>query len=461
MKKHGFMAAALSVSMAATLLLGGCSSGSASSSASSGSTADTSGTASTTTDTAAAASTASDEPVTLRVALWDYSNLDYYKTIFDAYTTANPNVKLDIVEFSADEYENTVTTQLAGKQNFDVVFIKSIPTLANMIQQGMVQPLDSYMEADTSFDKTKYSGLIEQLGMDGKYYGVPFRKDNTLIYYNKDLFDAAGVAYPTDDMSFQEYCDLAKKMTSGTGNDKVYGAHFHTWASNIYQYARRTEAYNAVDPTSYDSLIPLYEGALDLQANGDIQDYGSLKSSNIHYSGVFYNQQAAMLEIGTWFTNMMIENVGEGKDTNFNWGVCSLPTPDGSACNNAVGGVTPVTIGSYSEHPEAAWKFITFICGEEGGKTLASCGIVPGYNSDAINQIFDGLHTTYPNAPEGLSKYIDLDKYVIESVMDPNAKAIDTAITEEHSAIMTNSISPADGIAELQQKVKDIQAGNG
>ena len=53
----------------------------------------------------------------------------------------------------------------------------------------------------------------------------------TCCSYNKDLFDAAGVAYPSNDMTWDEYYDLAAKMTSGEGSSKVYGTHHHTSGS--------------------------------------------------------------------------------------------------------------------------------------------------------------------------------------------------------------------------------------
>ena len=58
---------------------------------------------------------------------------------------------------------------------------------------------------------------------------MPFRKDNYMIFYNKDLFDERGVPYPQDGMTLEEFRALAKEMTYGEGADKVYGAHLHTW----------------------------------------------------------------------------------------------------------------------------------------------------------------------------------------------------------------------------------------
>ena len=392
-----------------------------------------------------------DEQVTIRVALWDYSNTEYYKTMFDAFSQAHPNIAYEVVEFPADEFPTTIKTQLAGKQNFDVVFLKDLPTMSALIAGGHLMELDQFMDGDPDFDKTKYSGLIEQLGQGGKSYGVPFRKDNHLIFYNKDLFDAAGVPYPEDGMTMQDYYDLAEKMTSGSGNDKVYGAHMHTWASNASMFARRTEEFNQLDTSTYESLIPYYKTMLAMQDAGYIQDYGTLKSGNIHYSGVMYNHQAAMLQIGTWFINMLVENA------DFHWGVCALPNNAGVGNEKAVGGITPVTIGAYAEHPEAAWEFIKYVCGEEGAKVLAATGILPGYGSDAINEIFDKIPETNEFAPEGLSKYINIDDYVVEFPMSEKAGDIDTIIGEEHSAIMTGTETPEEGIQNMIDRVNALQ----
>lgn len=430
----GFMAAAMSISM-----LAGCGGGEKSEGPK---------------EAPSEVKEATGEDVTLKVVLWDYSNVTYFKTIIDAFEKEYPNITVEVVELAADEYDNVVTTQLSGKQDFDVVFSKGVPTLSALIAQGHIYSIDEYLKTDENFDPANYNGLVDQLSLDGKTYALPFRYDNQLLYYNKDLFDKAGVAYPEDGMTMKEYHDLATKMTSGEGSEKVYGAHVHTWASNAYLYPARAEKYVFDDPATYDNVIPYYNEILAMQDEGVVQDYGALKSSNIHYSGVFYNQQAAMMQMGTWYINMLCEN---NKD--FNWGVCSLPNDDGVANENCIGGVTPVSIGAYAKHPAEAWQFIKYACGEEGAKVLAECGIVPGYSSDAIGEIFDGLHDKYPTVPEGLSKYVvNLQKNIVEQPMNAKCKEIDTLITEAHSAIMTKSVSPEDGIADLKERVNEVLA---
>ncbi len=446
----------LAVVLASAMVIGsivGCSSGSSSSSSSDSTTAAATEAAAAAEPVQATTAEATTDDVTIRVAMWDYSNTEYYKNIIAAFEEAYPNIHVEVVEFSADEYNTVIVTQMSGHANFDVVFLKDLPRLAAMINQGHIYALDDLIASDDSFDPANYGGLVEQLTLDGHTYALPFRYDNNLVFYNKDLFDEAGVDYPTDGMTIQEYHEIATAMTSGFGNDKVYGAHAHTWTSNVYMFPRRTEEFNPIDPDSYDSLIPYYNEFLAMQDEGVIQDWGTLKTANLHYSGVFYNQQAAMLQIGTWFINMMMENVDD-----FNWGVCTLPNDVGMTRENSVGGVTPITIGAYAEHLTEAWLFLTFVAGEEGANILAYNGIIPGFQSDAIAATYDEIADRFPNAPEGLASYIICNNNVIESPLDIHGAEISNVLDEQHSAIMTNSVTVEEGVEQAKERVNDILA---
>lgn len=389
--------------------------------------------------------------INVRVILWDYSNVSYFKEIFAAFEESHPGIKVDVVEASAAEYDDLIQVKLSSKENYDVVFTKTTSALSALIAKGHIMALDDFISNDTEFDKSKYAGLVDQLSLDGKIYGVPFRKDNNLLFYNKDLFDAKNVEYPKDGMTMDEFYELAKQMTYGEGAEKVYGAHYHTWPGCVSNAAKRAGVYTTLDD-NVDSLKPYYETVLKMQDEGLIMDYGELKATNTHYSGVFYNQQVAMMPIGTWYINMLMEHV------DFNWGVCSLPTMDGMANEEAaIGGVTPVSIGAYAAHPQEAWELIKYLTGEEGAKILADCGILPGYSSPAVNEIFDGLAAKKPGVPENLSKYINIEKHVMEEPMSPTGREVSKLNDEEHSLIMTNSISLEDGLSEWNDRLAELK----
>ena len=387
------------------------------------------------------------------VSLWDYSNTEYYKTQIAAFEEKYPQYAIKVLEAPANEYDDKIQIMLSGGDNVDVVYTKGTVALSALIQKGQVLALDDYIAA-SDIDPNAFSGLIKHLSLDGKIYAVPYRKDNNMIYYNKRLFDNAGVEYPKDGMTMDEYRALAKKLTSGEGAEKVYGAHVHTWPSNVYQYARRTGEYDPIGG-KVAVLKPYYEVILAMQ-NEDktIMDYASLKAGNIHYSGVFYNEQVAMLQIGTWFTNMLVEKTLDGT-IDFEWGVCSLPDLKGTGNTIGVGGVTPVSINAKAKNPEGAWDFINYVCGKEGATILAGTGILPGYTDDnVVSQI-----TKLTSVPESMGQYLVLDKITVEQAMHPKGREIDKILDEQHGLIMTGGATIDDGLAELQQRIDEVLAG--
>ena len=288
----------------------------------------------------------SEAKTEIKVALWDYTNAKYYKNLIEEFEKNNEDISVKVIEISADEYNDKIQIMLSGGDDVDVVFTKEVASLAGLIQKGQVLSLDDYIQK-ANIDESYYGGMLNELALDGKVYAMPFKKDCTILYYNKDLFDKAGVEYPKDGMTLMDYRELAAKMTSGEGAEKVYGAHLHTWPRSLQNFARKTDDFQIAEkPVA--NLADYYDIFLKMQnEDKSIMDYGTLKAGNIHYSGVFYNQQCAMVTMGTWFVNNLLEQKANGT-IDFNWGICSLPDIDGSGNANGAIGVTPVSINTAS-----------------------------------------------------------------------------------------------------------------
>ena len=97
-------------------------------------------------------------------------------------------------------------------------------------------------------------------------------------------------------MTWQEYYDLAAKLTSGEGSSKVYGSHNHTWQALVTNWAVQDGEHTVVEK-DYSFMKPWYEEALALQKNGYIQDYATLKTANtVSYTHLdVYKRQAEIL----------------------------------------------------------------------------------------------------------------------------------------------------------------------
>jgi len=389
--------------------------------------------------------------IVLNVAMWDYTSLDYHGKLVEAFEVANPGVTVNVIEAPADDYSDKVSVMLAGDNDVDVVFIRDTASYTSMISKEQLMSIDSLI-IENQVDLSAYGGMVEQYAVEGQVYGLPYRKDIWMLFYNKDIFDAAGIEYPSERMNLEEYRELATKLTSGDGNEKVYGALNNKWTQSVSNLAMQTGEYDLL-LGDYDFLAPYYDIVFDMQAEDKTtMDYSTIIASNIHYSGPFYNGQVAMMPMGSWFINNMIENLNNGTTT-VNYDVALLPseTVEGMA-GKGTGAITPVSIGANSKNKEMAWEFVKFVTGEEGAKVLASCGILPAYNSEIV------LETLVSNEgfPEhGKDLLLNTVDVTIEFPLGNTWSSISRIIGEEHELIMLGSSSVAEGLETMKNRVHD------
>jgi ABC-type glycerol-3-phosphate transport system substrate-binding protein len=96
---------------------------------------------------------------------------------------------------------------------------------------GMLQPIDPFVARDRSFDKDDFEPVMwNAFVLDGKTWAIPREGGPTVLYYNKHLFDAAGVPYPTDDWTWDDWRMAALKLTKRSGDEIVqFGMHAPSW----------------------------------------------------------------------------------------------------------------------------------------------------------------------------------------------------------------------------------------
>jgi multiple sugar transport system substrate-binding protein len=395
------------------------------------------------------------DQVTLNWALWDWAATAYYQPLIDAYQASHPNVKIEYTDLGSTDYSTVLQTQLSGGgTDFDIVTIKDIPGYTNLIGANLILPLDDFIKAQ-NIDTSAYGGVVEALALDGKVYGLPFRSDFWLVYYNKDIFDKAGVAYPTNDMTLSQFDDMARKVTSGFGADKVYGTHYHIWRSTV-ELPSILDGKNTVIATDYSFMKPYYERVLALQNDGIIQSYAALKTSNTHYSGPFYNQQIATLPMGSWFIGTQINKVKSGESKAVNWGIVKFPHPDGVAAGTTAATITALAVPVNSAKQDAALDFVKFVSGPEGAAVVAKTGTFPALTSPEIADVIAAT-PGFPSDPQSKEALITGQRY-LEMPVDAKAAQIDVVLNRAHDEIMTDNISIDDGLAEMAKGVAEVKA---
>ena len=383
------------------------------------------------------------------MTVWDVASIPYWQDLVDAYEAEHPNVTVELIDISSAEYQDVVNIMLSGGDETDIITVKDIPGYSAMLTRNQIVPLNDYIE-NSGIDLSIYSGAAEELTIEGSIYALPFRSDIWILYYNKTIFDEAGLDYPTNDMTWAEFDALARELTSGSGADKIYGAHFHVWRSTV-QLGTVQDGANTVIATDYSFMTPMYEMVVGMQNDGIIMDYGELRAGNIHYSGPFKNGQVAMLPMGSWFIATLIaaEDAGE---FDFDWGVATYPHPDGVPTGTTAGTLTSLAINANSENKDAAWDFIQFYTGPEGAEILAATGNLPAIRTPDALDAFVSIDGVPAEAREALQT----TTVRLELPLDPNVGAVEQILNEEHELIMTNSVSVQEGIEEMTSRLSEV-----
>lgn len=399
----------------------------------------------------AGAAESGDGPVEITFTVWDYETTDYWKVLVEAFEKENPDIKVKVTDIGSTDYDTKIPVLLSSGDTSDVITIKSMDIYTSLVGKNQLMPLDDLV-ASSNLDVASYRGSDEGIKVNDALYGLPFRNDYYLIYYNKTLFDKAGVPYPSNDMTWDEYRELAKTMTTGEGNDKVYGSYLHTWTASLYRWGLGMNDSDNMFTGNYDFLRPVYDMFLAMQnEDKSIMDYGTLKTGNIHYSGPFYKEQVAMEPMGTWFANLIINTKNKG-ETNVDWGVAKAPHFEGQDPNVAVSNPTPIAINKNAAHPEEAWKFVQFMCTEPGANILAGLGTLPAFqNETTINTLVN-----VEGMPEGFKEAITVDSFILECEMIPEAGAVIKIIEEEHDLIMLGAVSVEEGLANMGKRVTEL-----
>jgi multiple sugar transport system substrate-binding protein len=398
--------------------------------------------------------TASAEDITLNWAMWNYSSGPYYKAIIDAYEAKHPGVNIEYVDLGSTDYNTMLLTQLTADADFDVFSVKSVPQYSALMNKGNMLKLNDRV-AKSDIDTSAYSGLVEEITVNGDLYALPYRSDFWMVYYNKDLFDKAGVDYPTNDMTFEQYDELAAKLSSGFGANKVYGSFYHTWRSTV-ELAGIMDGKHTLADGNYDFLIPSYKRALKQQKQKIVPSYGFLKTTKTHYSGPFFNGQLAMLPMGSWFIASQIAKVKSGESKAVNWGLVKYPHLKGMEPGTTASTITSMAINSKIDKSkqDAAFEFIKFIAGPEGAAIFAKNGTIPALRTDAvINSIT--AKEGFPSDPASKEAMVTYKTY-LEMPVNPKVGEIELVLNRAHDAIMTENVSIEEGIKEMNEGVSEV-----
>jgi len=399
----------------------------------------------------------SEEKVTLKWALWDYASTPYWGALIEEYKKVKPNVTIEYTDLGSTDYMTVLAAELPGSgSEFDIVTIKDVPGYATLVQKNTLEPLDDYIKA-AGIDLSLYGGITDQVTVDGKLYELPFRSDFWVIFYNKDIFDRAGVPYPDNDMTFEEYDELARKVTDTTFGSEVYGAHYHTWRSAVQLFGILDGKHSILD-SDYSFFEPYYNMVLNQMKDRVAMPYTDVSTQGLHYSAAFANGNIAMLNMGSWFIATLISGLERGDydpELCGNWGIVKYPHAEGVEPGSTLGAITGLSVTSVSDNKQEAFEFVKWVSGPEGAAVMARTGNFPAISTEEVKTIIAGLKG-FPKEEQS-KEALEVSNLYLEVPYAPNVSEINAILDTYHKMIMSGEISVQDGIAAMNAEVAKLK----
>lgn len=218
-------------------------------------------------------------------------------------------IQVEYERFVNDETGNLkLETNLLSGTGVDLYMSYGIDALTKRAQGEMALDLTELMERD-GFDQKAYFGdMAEAYYVDGKPYCLPTKLDQYGIVINKTMFDEAGIEVPTE-WTFEEFREIAKQLTHGEGQDKVYGIFWNTQQDISGMFNYLIAQTNGGDPMYLSETETAFEDPVVLQAVQLVNDMMNVDGTSpthtdsvtqkLSQEGLFLTGKCAMT-IGPW-----------------------------------------------------------------------------------------------------------------------------------------------------------------
>ena len=328
----------------------------------------------------------------------------------------NPDIKVDIQVLPARGYNEKVFTSISDGNPPDIFASGDIviPTIA---ARNLAYDLNDFVEEDKSFKLSGYyPEVIDGLTYQGELLGLTDNWDTQVMYYNRDLFDKAGLDYPDASWTWNDAVSAARKLTSGEGTDKVFGIAHGLWFVPVFDqiWAYGGDIFNsagtkcAIADLIKDGVAPTPQ---ELLSQTTLQLLAARRA-------------AMVIDAGRWGAYELL-------GSKVNWAVA--PIPKGPEGRDNFFHLGMFAIARNSDSPDNAWKFLKYIVSNEAIKlSVANMQGVPSRPAlarsplfkndpvvkehDALQPFLDSLPTAH-TAPvvEDLQDYI----HIMNQGLDP------------------------------------------
>lgn len=291
-----------------------------------------------------------------------------------AYNEAQDEVEVKLSVITNDDYDDKIKVMLSGGADVDVFWVRTADQARQMAQGGAILPLDNMMEAN-EVDYSVYGPMGDAFVVDDQTYALCGKKSCWLLWYNKTLFDEAGLEVPVD-MTWDEYADLCAQLsTDGKRGGLAVNWILNTGAAAAGEYLTDENLTKTKEYIQF--LNRIYN---EDQSNMSLEEM----SGSFDVNAVFAEGETYMMLNGDWTFLLFPDSNPE-----FEWGAVPLPHFEDVPVNTTVGNTDGYAINANCKNPEAAFDFLKYIAySNEGASIQAKYATIPAFPSDEAIEVY-------------------------------------------------------------------------
>jgi multiple sugar transport system substrate-binding protein len=365
----------------------------------------------------------SAEPTVIKMTSWESVKKSGMEAAVAEYEKLNPNIKVDIEflsENDAPAYLKKVDLMLMAGEDIDVIAQNTVAAHVQKANQGVLAPVDEYFEKDG----IKYDDIYQfSTPVNGKNYAFPSNMKTYCVLINQKHLDEAGLAKPANDWTWDDFRKYAIALTKGEGANKRYGSYMHLWetlgSAGLISTKMDTPYFKEDGSLNFDD--PMFKEWMQFRNQLENVDkcqtpYYEIKSLNLAYRDMFFNEKASMVVAGTW----LLTDIKDTSKYPHDFVTTFAPLP---RWKDAPAGRTLVEndylcIPASSKRKEETYRFLKFFTTD--GMTLRGTDLSAQKNVD-INAI---LGIVLGNNPEKLFDVESLKGIFSNSEFTPNVRKI-------------------------------------
>lgn len=391
----------------------------------------------------------------ITVSFWGSpKEIDIIEDVVGEWDKNHPEVDVLLDHTPYSGYISKILTRIAGGTAPDIIACE-VNLFPNFWGTDVFLNLNPYIKNDPSFSKDAFfKDVLKRFTVNGKIYGIP--RDTApfaCVYYNKHLFDKAGLEYPTNDWNWNDLLRKAKKLTVKDKNGEIKQYGFYTWAWQNFVYSNGGSIVNDVEnPTEFTldnpKAIEGLEFYVDLIKKYEVSPSPmNLVNMGMGVEMMFKTERLAMLGSGIW------ESPALRDIKDFKWDVVMFPKGPSGIRAFGTGG-TGYCILKDTEYPDLAWEIVKTLTSKETQRRLSEVGLI---QPSRIKVAKGPAFAKSPKPPKNKGMLNEAVKHVVYQPFHYRWREIKSLhITQKLDLVYMGKLSVAEAMKQLDPKVNKI-----